>query len=81
DLVRIDHFRGFIDYWAVPAGSETAAYGHWEKGPGRDFFHALEKYFPGFPLLAENLGTITPEVTEIMREFSLPGMLVLLFAF
>jgi 4-alpha-glucanotransferase len=81
DLVRIDHFRGFIDYWAVPAGSKTAAYGHWEKGPGRDFFHALEKYFPGLPLLAENLGTITPEVTEIMREFNLPGMLVLLFAF
>lgn len=81
DLVRIDHFRGFIDFWAVPAGERTAVNGHWERGPGREFFRALERNIPGLPLLAENLGTITPEVTEIMREFGLPGMVVLLFAF
>jgi len=81
DLVRIDHFRGFIDFWAVPAGEKTAAKGRWERGPGKDFFRALKTRFPEMPLLAENLGTITPEVTEVMREFGLPGMLVLQFAF
>lgn len=81
DLVRIDHFRGFIDFWAVPAGEQTAQNGHWERGPGKEFFRLLENHFPDLPLLAENLGTITPEVNETMREFGLPGMLVLLFAF
>jgi len=81
DLVRIDHFRGFIDFWAVPAGEGTAQKGHWERGPGKEFFRLLENHFPDLPLLAENLGTITPEVNETMREFGLPGMLVLLFAF
>ncbi len=81
DLLRIDHFRGFIDFWAVPAGEKTAVKGRWERGPGKDFFLALKTRFPEMPLLAENLGTITPEVTEVMREFGLPGMLVLQFAF
>lgn len=81
DLVRIDHFRGFIDFWAVPAGERTAQKGHWERGPGKEFFRVLENHFPDLPLLAENLGTITPEVNETMCEFRLPGMLVLLFAF
>jgi 4-alpha-glucanotransferase len=81
DLVRIDHFRGFIDFWAVPAGERTAQKGHWERGPGKEFFRVLKNHFPDLPLLAENLGTITPEVNETMREFRLPGMLVLLFAF
>ncbi|MFP4481532.1 MAG: 4-alpha-glucanotransferase [Thermovirgaceae bacterium] len=81
DFVRVDHFRGFIDFWAVPTGEKTAERGRWERGPGKDFFGVLKTCFPELPLLAENLGTITPEVTEVMREFALPGMLVLLFAF
>jgi 4-alpha-glucanotransferase len=81
DLVRIDHFRGFAAYWEIPAGDETAAGGEWVECPGDDFFRAFLKYEP-FPLLfAEDLGVITPDVRELMRNYGFPGMKVLLFAF
>ncbi len=79
DRVRIDHFRGFIGNWAIPAGAETASEGHWEKGPGRRFLSVLQEAFPSMPFVAENLGVITDDVTEAMEAFGLPGMLVLLF--
>lgn len=81
DYVRIDHFRGFIAYWEVPAGEETAINGKWVKAPAEDFFHKLAKKFPFLPIVAEDLGTITPDVREVMRKYEFPGMKVLLFAF
>jgi 4-alpha-glucanotransferase len=81
DVVRIDHFRGLIAYWEVPAGEQTAVNGKWVKAPALDFFHALFKRFPAAPLIAEDLGVITPDVREVMRHFELPGMKVLQFAF
>ena len=81
DIVRIDHFRGFAAFWEVPAGEATAVNGEWVKGPGEDLFEALCKRFPHLPIIAEDLGVITPDVKAIMRRFGLPGMKVLLFAF
>ncbi len=81
DLVRIDHFRGFQAYWAVPPDEATAMRGSWMPGPGRDFFSALEKAMGPLPLIAEDLGLITPEVAELRRQLGLPGMEVLQFAF
>jgi 4-alpha-glucanotransferase len=81
DLVRLDHFRGFEAYWAVPAGSETAEPGSWQPGPGADLFRALQNSLGGLPLIAEDLGVITPKVDALRREFKLPGMCVLQFAF
>jgi 4-alpha-glucanotransferase len=81
DVVRIDHFRGLVAFWAVPAGEQTAVNGQWIKAPAVDFFHALFKRFPAPPLIAEDLGVITSDVREVMRHFELPGMKVLLFAF
>jgi len=81
DVVRIDHFRGLVGYWEVPAGEQTAVKGQWIKAPAVDFFHALSKRFPSLPVIAEDLGVITPDVREVMRRFELPGMKVLLFAF
>ena len=81
DWVRIDHFRGFAGYWQVPADHDTAAGGEWVDGPGDGFFHALHKYWPAPPLIAEDLGTITPDVRELAHKYGLPGMKVLLFAF
>lgn len=81
DLVRIDHFRGFVGYWEVPAGETTAINGKWVKGPSQDFFRAVLDRFPDLPIIAEDLGVITEDVIEVMREFDLPGMKVLLFAF
>jgi 4-alpha-glucanotransferase len=82
DLVRLDHFRGFEAFWAIPADEETAVNGEWVEGPGADFFRALERRF-GQPLglVAEDLGLITPAVRELMEAFDLPGMAVLQFAF
>ncbi len=80
DLVRLDHFRGFEAYWEVPASEETAVNGRWVKGPGADFFRALEAYFGRMPIIAENLGVITDEVTDLMAEFGFPGMAILQFA-
>jgi 4-alpha-glucanotransferase len=81
DLVRIDHFRGLVGYWEVPAGEKTAVNGRWVHGPGASLFQALVKRFPFLPIIAEDLGIITPDVREVMRDFDLPGMKVLLFAF
>lgn len=81
DMVRIDHFRGFVAFWEVPASHKTASRGKWVKAPAKDFFTLLKKRFPKLPLIAEDLGYITRDVKEIIRYFSLPGMKVLLFAF
>jgi 4-alpha-glucanotransferase len=81
DLVRIDHFRGFVGYWAVPAGEANAINGRWVEAPAEDFFNRLLKRLPKLPIIAEDLGVITPDVREIMHRFDLPGMKVLLFAF
>jgi 4-alpha-glucanotransferase len=81
DLVRVDHFRGFEAFWEVPADETTAVNGRWIKGPGSDIFRALEKALGRLPIVAENLGVITPEVEAIREEFGLPGMAILQFAF
>ena len=81
DIVRIDHFRGFESYWAVPAGDKTAEKGSWIPGPGHHFFTALGKSLGEIPLLAEDLGVITPEVGKLRDDFNYPGMKVLQFAF
>ncbi len=81
DLVRIDHFRGLLAYWAVPAGEETAEKGLWREVPSRNFFNSLQNSLPGASLVAENLGIITRDVTEAMTALGLPGMAVILFAF
>jgi len=81
DLVRVDHFRGFVGYWEVPAGEPNAINGRWVEAPAEDFFNTLLKRFPKLPIIAEDLGVITPDVREIMHRFDLPGMKVLLFAF
>jgi 4-alpha-glucanotransferase len=81
DIVRIDHFRGLVAYWEVPATESTAMIGKWVEVPVEDFFTQLLKRFPYLPIIAEDLGTITPEVREIIHRFDLPGMKVLLFAF
>lgn len=81
DIVRLDHFRGFEAYWAVPAGEKTAEHGEWVKGPGADLFRALERALGLLPIIAEDLGLITPEVEALRVQFGFPGMKVLQFAF
>lgn len=82
DLVRLDHFRGFESFWAIPAGSKDAVRGQWQEGPGRDFFDTIAKHFKGnIRLIAENLGLITEPVKELLRATGLPSMAVLQFAF
>lgn len=81
DLVRLDHFRGFEAYWEVPASASTAIAGKWVKGPGSSFFQILQKELGELPVVAENLGVITPEVEAIRHEFGFPGMSLLQFAF
>ena len=81
DALRIDHFRGFESYWAVPYGSETAKEGRWVKGPGMDLVGRLTAWFPNVQFIAEDLGTLGPEVRELLRASGLPGMKVLEFAF
>lgn len=81
DIVRIDHFRGLVQFWEVKAGEETAINGSWQDVPTREFLDTLKKYSPVFPVIAEDLGTITPDVREIMDEYGFPGMKILLFAF
>jgi 4-alpha-glucanotransferase len=81
DMVRLDHFKGFVDYWEVPAGKRTAVHGKWVKGPREDFFNALLKHFSYLPFIAEDLGVITPEVQALRDRFEFPGMRVLQFAF
>ena len=82
DLVRVDHFRGFAGYWEVPATEKTAENGVWRKGPGSDFFDQVREQLGGdLPIIAEDLGEITPDVIELRNGFELPGMKVLQFAF
>jgi len=81
DLARLDHFRGFVSYWAVPAGARTARAGRWKRGPGRALFDTLERELGALPLIAEDLGVITPPVERLRDELGLPGMAVLQFAF
>jgi len=81
DIVRIDHFRGFAAYWAVPYGEKTAINGTWIPGPGKDFFRVLKEEFADLPIIAEDLGVITPDVEELRDSFGLPGMKILEFAF
>ena len=81
DIVRIDHFRGFEAYWSIPAKAKTAAEGKWVKGPGIDVFKAIQKNLPKAKIIAEDLGHITPEVSELLTDTGLPGMAVLQFAF
>jgi 4-alpha-glucanotransferase len=77
DVARIDHFRGFVSYWAVPARHKTAKRGHWRRGPGAELFRAVGDV----PLIAENLGVITPPVERLREALGLPGMVVLHWAF
>jgi len=81
DMLRVDHFRGFQAYWEVPAGEKTAQNGRWVKGPGEELFAAIESELGPLPILAENLGVITPEVEAIRDRFGFPGMAILQFAF
>ena len=81
DMVRLDHFRGFAAAWHVPAGARTAKCGHWEAGPGADFFSAVQRELGVLPFIAEDLGLITPDVRALRDRFHLPGTRVLQFAF
>jgi 4-alpha-glucanotransferase len=81
DFVRIDHFRGFEACWSVPAGERTAERGRWVKVPGVLLFEAMEKELGALPIIAEDLGVITPEVDELRKRFGFPGMRILQFAF
>ena len=81
DVVRIDHFRGFDEYYSIPYGDKTAEFGHWEKGPGIDLFRTLEKNLGKLDVIAEDLGLLTDSVIEMVEESGFPGMKVLQFAF
>ena len=83
DLVRVDHFRGFDEYYAIPYGDATAEYGRWEKGPGIEIFRQMQEHFGGdkLPIIAEDLGFLTPTVRRLLKDTGFPGMKVLEFAF
>lgn len=81
DIVRIDHFRGFDEYWSVPYGDETASGGHWEEGPGVALFREMEKKIGKKQIIAEDLGFLTPSVIQMVKDSGFPGMKVLQFAF
>lgn len=81
DWVRLDHFRGFSAYWKIPYGSPSAETGFWEKAPGHSFFTALKAEFGELPIIAEDLGVITPDVEQLRDQFDFPGMRVMQFAF
>lgn len=81
DVVRIDHFRGFEASWTIPAGARTAAQGQWVQVPGEALFQTLRAHFPSLPLVAEDLGVITPAVEALRDRYGLPGMKILQFAF
>ena len=81
DLVRIDHFRGLVAYWAVPETDRTAAGGRWRRGPGAALFRALDRELGRLPLVAEDLGVITPAVERLRDNLGLPGMIVVQFGF
>ncbi|MCL2688365.1 MAG: 4-alpha-glucanotransferase [Chitinispirillia bacterium] len=81
DYIRIDHFRAFDSYWAVPAASATAINGEWRKGPGLHFFQTIKEALGELPFIAEDLGDITPDVTKLREDINAPGMKILQFAF
>ncbi|MEX0905928.1 MAG: 4-alpha-glucanotransferase [Balneolaceae bacterium] len=81
DAVRVDHFRGFDEYWSVPATETTAEKGEWKPGPGEKFFRTIKKELGEIPVIAEDLGVITPGVERLRDQFNFPGMKVLQFAF
>jgi len=89
DILRFDHFRGFAGYYEIPASHKTAEHGRWVPGPGKDLFRAVDKFLgdglitqgTGLPIVAEDLGVITPDVIELLEAFDLPGMKVLQFGF
>jgi 4-alpha-glucanotransferase len=81
DVARVDHFRGFVAYWAVPKGARDARSGRWRRGPGQAVFDAMAAELDTLPLIAEDLGVITPAVTRLRRDLGLPGMVVLQWAF
>jgi len=81
DLCRVDHFRGFVSYWAIPERNTTAKQGRWRPGPGAELFRAVARELGDLPVIAEDLGHITPPVYRLRDELGLPGMVVLLWAF
>lgn len=81
DYIRLDHFRGFAGYWEVPAGEETAVNGEWVDAPGEEFFATLYRHMSSLPIIAEDLGVITPDVRELKLRFGFPGMKILQFGF
>ena len=81
DVIRIDHFRGFESFWSVPAKEKNAIKGTWKKGPGKKFFQEMEKRLGSLPIIAEDLGIITPAVEKLREDLGYPGMKILLFAF
>ena len=81
DIIRIDHFRGLAAYWSIPFGEETAVKGEWIKAPGQELLEALYEALGDLPIIAEDLGVITPDVVELRDHFDLPGMKILQFAF
>jgi len=81
DIVRIDHFRGFAGYWEIPASEPTAMHGQWRSGPGAELFKAIHAALGPMPIIAEDLGVITPDVNALRRRFQFPGMRILQFAF
>ncbi len=81
DIVRIDHFRGFDAFWEIPADEPTAVKGRWVKGPGADFFEKMRAQLGDLPIIAEDLGVITPAVRDLRDRFDFPGMKILQFAF
>lgn len=81
DLIRVDHFRGFDAYWEVDASAKTAEYGRWVKGPGKDLFETIRQNLGDVPIIAEDLGVITPSVVDLRDTFDFPGMKILQFSF
>ena len=81
DVIRLDHFIGFVRYWQIPAAEETAVNGRWMRGPGSDLFEAAERALGTLPFIAEDLGSVTPRVRALRRRYHMPGMRVLQFAF
>lgn len=80
-IVRVDHFRGFEAFWEIPASEKTAIKGRWVKAPGFELFSAMQERFGALPIIAEDLGVITPEVTTLRKEFLMPGMKILQFGY
>jgi 4-alpha-glucanotransferase len=81
DIIRLDHFRGFVQYWEIPNSEPTAAHGRWVDGPGDDLFRVLQERLGDLPFIAEDLGVITPDVNALRERWKMPGMKILQFAF